>query len=214
MSKSREMMKAVFGLDNGFMRAAERLFDLLLLNILFVLTCLPIVTLGIGKLALYATAAELRERGRLPLLSSYWKHVRQNWKQGLLLGLVEILVTSMALVDLWLIQGFEGFPVTLMTIVAYAVLFLSVMLHLYVYPVAAQYELGIKDLYIKSFLLAGINGQWSLLLLVVLGLLGLLMTSSAYGLVFGCAFLLIIGCSSLVYGHMLIMTKIFERSVR
>lgn len=214
MSKSREVMKAVFGLDNGFMRAAERLFDLLLLNILFVLTCLPLFTLGIGKLAIYGTVAELRERGRLPILATYWGRLQKHWKQGFVLGIIELLVTGIALVDLWLIQGFEGIFVTLMTVVAYAVLFLSVMLHLYIYPVAARYQLELKDLYTKSFLLAGINGQWSLLLLLVLGVLGLLMTSSAYGFVFGCAFLLIIGCSSLVYWHTIIMARIFERSVR
>lgn len=214
MSKSRELVKTIFGLDNGVMRAAERLFDLLILNALFVLTCLPLVTIGVGKLALYATVAELRERGRLPILATYWSYLRQYWRRGLVLGIVESLITGFALLDLWLIQGFEGIAVTVMTVIAYAVLFLAVMLHLYLYPVAVRYELGLRELYLKSFLLAGINGQWSLLTVMAIGVGLLLLTSSAYGLIFGLAFLLIIGCSSLIYLHSLMTAKLLERSVR
>ena len=49
------LIKTVFNTDNLVMRISEKIADLVTVNLLFVLSCLPIVTIGIAKISLYQT---------------------------------------------------------------------------------------------------------------------------------------------------------------
>lgn len=208
---SRKLMKTVFGLDNGFMRAAERVFDLMLLNLLFVLTASLLVTAGVAKMALYRSLVDLKERGRVPILATYWGHVRANWRQGLTLGLVELALTVFTIFDLLLIRGQEGLPFQVLAVLAYGVLILTLVLHLYLYPLAARYKMSLQDLYVKALLLAGLNGGWTLVFLAVLGLIFLALPLSLISLILGLSLLLVIGVAALGYGYVQVMEGILGK---
>lgn len=208
---SRKLMKTVFGLDNGFMRAAERVFDLMVLNLLFVLTASLLVTAGVAKMALYRSLVDLKERGRVPILATYWGHVRANWKQGLTLGLVELALTVFTIFDLLLIRGQEGLPFQVLAVLAYGVLILTLVLHLYLYPLAARYKMSLQDLYVKALLLAGLNGGWTLVFLAVLGLIFLALPLSLISLILGLSLLLVIGVAALGYGYVQVMEGILAK---
>lgn len=211
MDKSRGLMKTVFGLDNGVMRAAERIFDLLLLNLLFVLTASLLVTAGLAKLALYRSLVDLKERGRIPVLATYWGHLKANWKQGLALGLVELALLVFTVFDLLLIRGQEGLPFQVLAVLAYGVLILTLVLHLYLYPLAARYQMSLQDLYVKALLLAGLNGGWTLVFLAVLGLIFLALPLSLISLILGLSLLLVIGVAALGYGYVQVMEGILAK---
>lgn len=208
---SRKLMKTVFGLDNGVMRAAERVFDLMVLNLLFVLTASLLVTAGVAKMALYRSLVDLKERGRVPILATYWGHVRANWRQGLTLGLVELALTVFTIFDLLLIRGQEGLPFQVLAVLAYGVLILTLVLHLYLYPLAARYQMSLQDLYVKALLLAGLNGGWTLVFLSVLGLIFLALPLSFLSLILGLSLLLVIGVAALGYGYVQVMEGILAK---
>ncbi len=54
-------MKNLFHLDSKFMQALSTLGDYILLNLLFLLFCVPIVTIGAAKTAMYRAMFELLE---------------------------------------------------------------------------------------------------------------------------------------------------------
>lgn len=208
---SRKLMKTVFGLDNGFMRAAERVFDLMVLNLLFVLTASLLVTAGVAKLALYRSLVDLKERGRIPVLATYWGHLKANWKQGLALGLVELALLVFTVFDLLLIRGQEGLPFQVLAVLAYGVLILTLVVHLYLYPLAARYQMSLQDLYVKALLLAGLNGGWTLVFLSVLGLIFFALPLSLISLILGLSLLLVIGVAALGYGYVQVMEGILAK---
>ena len=58
----------LFSPDSKFMRAMSRLGDLLLLNLVFLLCCLPLVTVGAAQTALYTVCFRLiRDQEPRPL---------------------------------------------------------------------------------------------------------------------------------------------------
>lgn len=214
MSKSRDVIKAVFGLDNPVMRTAERVFDLIMLNLLFILTASLLVTAGMAKIALYRSLVDLKNRGKLPVLATYWGHLKANWRQGLALGLVELALVTFTLFDLYLIRGQEGLPFQILAVLAYGVLILTLVIHLYLYPLAARYQMPLQELYLKALLLAGLNGLWTLAFLAVMGILFVALQLSPLILIFGLALLLVIGVAALGYGYAHIMEGIFEKYQR
>ena len=52
-------MTKFFSLDSPFMRAMSRIADLMILNFLFILTSIPIFTIGAGLTALYTVCFRL-----------------------------------------------------------------------------------------------------------------------------------------------------------
>lgn len=65
---SQALKKKIFGLDNKVMRTSAKIFDLMVLNFLFVLSCLPIITIGPAWLTLCSLTDNVR-RGSIHQIS-------------------------------------------------------------------------------------------------------------------------------------------------
>lgn len=66
-------------------------------NLLFILSCLPIVTAGAGLSALYYTTLRtLRGDGELHPIAAFWKGFKDNWKQATAAWLALLLPSGFA----------------------------------------------------------------------------------------------------------------------
>lgn len=80
----------------------NRIADLLLLNVYFLLTCIPIFTIGAACTALYSVCFRLgtdREEG---ITKTYFRSFRDNFRQGTLLWLVIALCGVTACINIYL----------------------------------------------------------------------------------------------------------------
>src|SRR3712207_2076103 len=100
----RRLIKSLFNVDSRFMRIAERIYDLVILNLLFLLTCLPIVTIGCAKLSLYHVLLEMKQQQHLPIISLYFGVLKKHWKNGLILGSIELGITLICGIDFFVLQ--------------------------------------------------------------------------------------------------------------
>ena len=75
-------MSNFFSPDNPVMEFIAKIFDLVVLNLIFIFSCVPIVTIGASTSALsYVTLKMVR--GEDPYIwKNFWKSFRQNFKQG------------------------------------------------------------------------------------------------------------------------------------
>ena len=153
--KTSQFIQSIFDVNHPMLQLAERLFDLLILNILTVLVSLPIVTIGLAKLALQASLWDMKEKGKIKVLQTYWKHLSVFWKRGLLLSLLEIGITGFCLLDLYLIWGQRGIVADSFRVLCIAVLIFSQLLWVYLYPLATRLNGSIKDLLLHSILWMG-----------------------------------------------------------
>ena len=62
------------------MRFSEKVLDIVTVNLLFVVSCLPIVTIGIAKISLYQTIFEIKKSRRVPVFKTYIRAFKQNLK--------------------------------------------------------------------------------------------------------------------------------------
>ena len=72
----------MFSPDSKFMEIFGRITDLILLNILFVITCLPIFTIGASLAALYTMTFRLMREEYSGIIKPYFKAFRDNFKTG------------------------------------------------------------------------------------------------------------------------------------
>ncbi|NQK49742.1 YesL family protein [Streptococcus suis] len=151
----RTLVQSLFDANHPAWQLVEKLFDLMLLNGLTVLASLPLFTLGIAKLALQASLWDMNEEGKIKVWSTYWGHFGRQWKQGLVLSLVEIVLTTFCLLDLYLIWGQAGLVFDSFRASCIAILLFSQLLWVYIYPLASRFDLQLKDLFLKGILCLG-----------------------------------------------------------
>lgn len=71
--------------NNKFLEKYKWFTDAFLLGCVFLLTCLPVVTLGAGIAALYRAVIKVRLHGEGYLFRTYWAAFKENLKQGILI---------------------------------------------------------------------------------------------------------------------------------
>ena len=75
-------MRFLFDLNSPFMQFVSRFCDLVILNLVYLLSCLPIFTIGAATAALYATVFPMDTDREGKLLRTYFRAFGENFKQG------------------------------------------------------------------------------------------------------------------------------------
>lgn len=81
-------MKGIFNAENPFFHFIGIIFDILILSLMWLLCCLPVVTLGPATSALYYSCAKCLRYGEPGPYKSYWLSFRTNLATGSVLTLI------------------------------------------------------------------------------------------------------------------------------
>ncbi|MBR5094093.1 MAG: YesL family protein [Oscillospiraceae bacterium] len=129
----------LFSPDSKFMRAMSRLADLVLLNMAFLLCCLPLVTAGAACTALYTVCFRMVRDAEGHVLGQFFRAFRQSFRTATPLWLLLALAGAVAVLDIWL---FAGTPGALRLLLALFGLLLLLVLFTasYAFPLLSQFE--------------------------------------------------------------------------
>ena len=87
-------MSGFFAPDSALMRFLTRIADLMILNLVFIATSIPIVTLGASLTALNFTAMRIARGQCDSVTGDYFRSFRRNFRQATLIGLVFLLLAA------------------------------------------------------------------------------------------------------------------------
>lgn len=129
----------LFSPDSKFMRAMGRLGDLMVLNLVFLASCVPLVTVGAACTALYAVCFRFDTKAEGRVLQGYFQAFRSNFRQATILWLILLLCGAAAVFDAWLFLRFPG--ALRFASLLFAVLLLLVLLTTsLVFPLLSQFQ--------------------------------------------------------------------------
>lgn len=209
--KGSGLIKAAFDTDNFLMRFCEKVLDIVTVNLLFVVSCLPIVTIGVAKISLYQTIFEVKSSRRVPVFKIYIRAFKQNLKLGLQLGLLELGIFLISVVDLSLFWGQTGLGFQLIKAICLGILIFLTLVMLASYPIAARYDLTWKEALQKGLLLVSFNFVWFFLMLAIILLIIMLLYLSGFTLVLGGSAFLLFGFGLLAFCQAGLMEKLFAK---
>ena len=209
--KGSRLIKAAFDTDNFLMRFCEKVLDIVTVNLLFVVSCLPIVTIGVAKISLYQTIFEVKSSRRVPVFKTYIRAFKQNLKLGLQLGLLELGIFLISVVDLSLFWGQTGLGFQLIKAICLGILIFLTLVMLASYPIAARYDLTWKEVLQKGLLLVSFNFVWFFLMLAIILLIIMLLYLSGFTLVLGGSAFLLFGFGLLAFCQAGLMEKLFAK---
>ena len=209
--KGSGLIKAAFDTDNFLMRFCEKVLDIVTVNLLFVVSCLPIVTIGVAKISLYQTIFEVKSSRRVPVFKTYMRAFKQNLKLGLQLGLLELGIFLISVIDLSLFWGQTSLGFQLIKAICLGILIFLTLVMLASYPIAARYDLTWKEVLQKGLLLVSFNFVWFFLMFAIILLIMMLLYLSGFTLVLGGSAFLLFGFGLLAFCQAGLMEKLFAK---
>ena len=212
--RGSQLIRSLFDTDNFFMRVCEKILDLVTVNLIFLLTCLPIVTIGIAKMSLYQTLFVIKDSRRVKVTATYVQAFRKNWKIGFKLGLLELLIVGISLFDLMLFWRQETLPFQMLKATCIGLIIFASLLFLCVYPLAAKFEMTIKDLLQTSLIMVSLHFPWFFLMISLLAAIIFFLSSSGFVLLLGFTLFVLVGFAALGFLQLPIMETIFNKYKR
>lgn len=139
-------MRDIFSSDSKLMRALSKLFDIGYLSIVFILFCLPIVTMGASLTALYYTTVKVIRRDRGYVFQEFWHAFKTNFKQATILWMIELVVLILLAYNLMVVTGFVSGIYLAMAILLVAV-------YCYAFPILSRFMMRNTDIIKMSIIL-------------------------------------------------------------
>ena len=209
--KGVSLIKAAFDTDNFLMRFSEKVLDIVTANLLFVVSCLPIVTIGVAKISLYETIFEIKKSRRMPVFKTYIRAFKQNLRLGLQLGLLELGIFLISFIDLYLFWDQTGLAFQMLKAICLGMLIFLTLVMLASYPIAARYDLTWKEVLQKGLLLVSFNFPWFFLMLAILFLIVMVLYLSGFTLLLGGSAFLLFGFGLLAFWQAGLIEKLFVK---
>lgn len=172
-------MSRFFNPDNPVMEFIAKIFDLVILNLIFIFSCVPIITIGASTSAFsYVTLKMVR--GEDPYIwRNFWKSFRQNFKQGTLVWIFSILIFIFLGMDFYIINSQNTSLFAVVRILLWIVCAVALSVFLYVFPVISHFVCTTKQALKNALLMTFGHLPYTLMMLALAGLLLFLCSSSS-----------------------------------
>lgn len=129
----------MFSPDSKFMQVIARVADLIMLNILFLITCLPVVTIGAAISAMYDLCFRMMREEYSGIIKSYFSAFRSNFRQATALWGVFLLVGVPAVYYLTRLLSMDGI-LQYSAALFLLILVVCLMTASYAFPWVSQFE--------------------------------------------------------------------------
>ena len=198
-------MKRAFKYDNQVFQVISTIFDCFVLGVLWIVTSLPIFTIGASSAALYYTINKTLKNNKGYVFNTYLEAFKSNFKQATLTWLIYLVLFAFLLVDLALFKNSLGQESNLGAMYYFFLIIFGVILAwvFYLFPYISRFECGFREAMFKSFAFMISNIGWSVLLVVI-----------AYALFYICndlQFLFLLLPGGFGYIQSIILEKIFNK---
>lgn len=139
-------MSKLFRMDSPLMRFLTKIADLMVLNILFCVTSIPLITIGASWTALYSVTLKMVRDEEGSVSRSYFRSFRQNFRQATLLWLGVLVVLALLVLDIRVLNGMsEGTASGLLRVGVEILALLGIMVLQYLFPSLARFEASLAD---------------------------------------------------------------------
>lgn len=160
-------MGGLFNMEGPVMSFLGRVADLIWLNVLAVLCCIPIVTAGASLTALHYMTVKMVRNEEGYITRGFFKSFRENFKQATIIWIILLALTALICGDLFIMNRMmTDLPKAFTIIIAAAGVVLG-FTAIYIFPILSHFENTIKNTVKNAFLMSISNFPKTLLMLVI-----------------------------------------------
>lgn len=200
-----------FVIDSPVMRFLGRIGDIIILNLIFVVTALPVVTVGMALSALYTVAMKLA-RGEDPsVLREYIRAFWRNRKPATICWLIMAAAGGLIFLDFRLAGAFGGTLYTVVRLLLAMIFGVWMLTFLYLFPYIARFENTVFHSVKNALFLSAAHLPSTVMMLVIsVGLIVVtLFTSRTF--VIGTIGWFFAGFAAVAYTQSFLFSRIFSK---
>lgn len=193
--------------DSPGVSVMNKVANIVILNLLVILTSIPIITIGASFSAMHYCLYRMMKNEDGYLLKNYFAAFKQNFKKATVLWLVMLAVLIVMAGDIWFVVSNPGLvPGWLVGIIIVTCIVLA-MVMMYIFPLQAHFENTIKNTIKNAGIVMILNLPKSIVmfLLYLTPIIAVGLTYSAIVVIFFCGFTLPAYIACFLY------RKVFER---
>ncbi len=149
------MLSGFFNYENPVWRFIGKFFDIFVLNILWMVCCIPVFTAGAATTAVYYVSLKLVRDEDGATIRQYFKSFRENFRQATGIWLILLAILALIAFDLYFFVMLPGSSLFRLVMISVFIGFLMIWCgaSLYVFPLQASFYNPVKKtLYNALFL--------------------------------------------------------------
>lgn len=160
-------MGSFFSLENPFIQFLNRLTDVIILNVLCLICCLPVFTAGASLTALHYMTLKMVKNEEGYVFKGFFKAFRDNFRQTTVIWLIFLAVSFVFFVDLRIFEAAgDSLPEFLKTVILCLFMFVC-LTAMYVFPLIARFSNTIKNSIKNAFLMSILHIGKSIIMAVI-----------------------------------------------
>lgn len=201
--------------DSKFWHFATLVADFILLNLLFIVLCIPVVTIGPAIAALIHTTLKLSEDENRTLVKPFWNEFKRDITKKMLLWIVYLVLIAALVYMAQFYWNFANTNADLFKIIGFMlfmfsafILFVTIVASIIALAMTTQYFSPIKRLVKNSYLLIIVMPVQSLIMAAVIIAVTLF---AIYQTVPVLSFFLVIGFAAIAYSFAPLIREFFTK---
>lgn len=207
-------MNNIFSYDSKFFEKLGEVSNIIILNFIFIISCVPVVTIGVSITSLYYVAMKMVKKQEIYILKEYIKVFKENFKISTIVWFIMIMIGGILVVDVYLVTLVSNELISnIVKLVFTMISILYIFTITYVFPIISKFDNSIKNTIINSILISIQNLPYTIII-IILNLSPLLLISlfsSQWGnIIF---FYTVIGFGIIIYINSILFEKIFNKLI-
>jgi uncharacterized membrane protein YesL len=158
-------------MDNPVFVFISKACDIVFLSFIWILFCIPVITIGPANTALYYATVKVIRRERGYVFREFFKSFKINFKRGAIIGLIMSVVYAILGFDLLISKASLNSSQTINTVLYglyLAIAFLVLSITVYIFPLLSRFDMNIKQLIKSSVFMSLRHLPFTILMIAVL----------------------------------------------
>lgn len=161
-------MDNLFRYDNKFFEILGKITDVVILNLLFIISCLPIITIGVSITSAYSVAMRMVNDEETYIVKEFIKRFKENFKTSTIVWGIMMIVGIFLGIDLYMSKLVSNESISkVLQLVFTMISIIYIFILTYVFPITAKFENTIKNTIINSILISIHNLPYTIIIIIL-----------------------------------------------
>ncbi len=197
-------------MDNIIVRALSRMFDLILLNLLWLACSLPVITIGASTTALYSVTLKMAANEEGYILRGFLEAFRRNWKQSTAVWLILLAAGAALGADFMIVRRLPGTLGAAGMALAGVAAALYLIETVFVFPLIAKFENTTFHMMKNAILIPAVRFPFMVLVMLTVGMCLALTFLNTATILVGAVIWSLIGMSLLAFANSFLLLGMFK----
>lgn len=167
-------MRNLLDLEGPFITGLNKFADIIILNIIYLICCIPVFTIGAATTGLYYVMLKMVKNEECYVVKSFFKSFKDNFKQATIIWLILFLSIIVLFLDLRITNGevagtfaFSDSITRVMIVMLLVAMVFWAGVTVYVFPVLSKFDNTTKNTLRNALFMCVRHLPWTILILII-----------------------------------------------